>query len=209
MALPIYYSSVNPIANAWFSQKERTMATAILGLAVPIGAALGLLLPLIFMAGENELTPPAEVQKSFHKMNFYQNIYLTVSTLLLLVLIRTKPRNPPSEAALQQAPRRRMDKMVFQVFKNKNFMLISLTFGIFWGANIAMCAVMSPLMKGYGYSPTTTSGLALFFIIGAVVGMFTFGLILDRTHKFLLSLRLVSFLATIGFLIGMIVLPLG
>ena len=84
MALPIYYSSVNPIANAWFSQKERTMATAILGLAVPIGAALGLLLPLIFMAGENELTPPAEVQKSFHKMNFYQNIYLTVSTLLLL-----------------------------------------------------------------------------------------------------------------------------
>ena len=99
--------------------------------------------------------------------------------------------------------------MIFQVLKNKNFMLISIPFGIYWGCNIAMCAVMSPLMKGYGYGPTVTSGLALFYLIGSVLGMTTFGLFLDRTHKFLLSLRLITILATLAFILGMIVLPLG
>jgi hypothetical protein len=57
MSAPIILSSVTPVCNKWFGDKERSSVTAILGLAGPVGAILGLACGGLFFLSVSYDTP--------------------------------------------------------------------------------------------------------------------------------------------------------
>ena len=53
---PILLSTVIPICNRWFGDKERSIAAALLGMPTPLGAIVGLVQAPIFFIGIDNMT---------------------------------------------------------------------------------------------------------------------------------------------------------
>lgn len=150
---PIILSAVTPVCNKWFGDKERSTATAILGLPSPLGGICGLVMGGVFFLGVS-YTTPLETVASLERMIWWQNWYITGSTILLCLVIRDHPKIPPSAVALQNAPVKKLDKMIFEALKNKNYVIITLEYGIFYGVYLSLGALLSPIFEPYGYSNT-------------------------------------------------------
>jgi sugar phosphate permease len=193
---PIILSAVTPVCNKWFGDKERSTATAILGLPSPLGAVVGLVMGGVFFLGVSFSTP-LETIHSLERMIWWQNWYITGSTILFCLVMRDHPKIPPSAVALQNAPVKKLDKMIFEALKNKNYCIIILEYGIFYGVYLSLGALLSPIFEPYGYSNTEISMLGVEFIISGVISCMVVGCLLDRYSKFLVTLRVVCWGSTV------------
>jgi len=150
---PIILSAVSPICNKWFSDKERSTATGILALPSPLGAIVGLVLGGVFFLHVSYDTPD-ETIRSLERMIWWQNWYITASTILFCFVIKDKPEFPPSAVSLEDAPVKKLDKMIFEALKNRNYMIICIEYGIFYGVYLSLGALLSPIFEPYGYTNT-------------------------------------------------------
>lgn len=83
------------IAIIWFGDKERSIATTICSLGGPLGCIIGFVIPIFFLTVDPLVTP----EKSKEEMGvyiFWQTVIVTVLSAPILLLIRNKPKNPPS-----------------------------------------------------------------------------------------------------------------
>lgn len=134
---------------------------------------------------------------------------MTISALLVLVLMRSEPKNPPSSVALQKPPPRRFDKMIFEALKNKDYVIIIYNYGVFYGIYIALGALLSPILSPYGYSGLDIALVGIFFISCGVIGIFVYGFILDKYKKFQLLFRLIGIGGGLCVCMTVFVIPLG
>lgn len=71
LANPIFYSSVTHLCNKWFGDTERSIAAALLGLAMPAGGIVGLIMGPLYLKGvEVDVTPNSVIVRDFQRMVF-------------------------------------------------------------------------------------------------------------------------------------------
>ena len=99
--------------------------------------------------------------------------------------------------------------MILEALKNRNFVIISIEYGILYGVYLALGALLSPLFEPYGYTSTQISILGVEFIVAGITSCMLVGCFLDYSSKFLLSIRVICWSSTIVALVLTFVFPYG
>ena len=81
-------------------------------------------------------------------------IIITAMCLPVIIFYRSKPAELPSAAAkYQMTAKFEFVKDMKELFKNTNFILLSITYSIVYGIFCCLGAILSNFMKPYGYTP--------------------------------------------------------
>ena len=87
-------------------------------------------------------------------MIWWENWFITISAFFFCLIIRDNPKIPPSSVALQNAPVKKLDKMIFEALKNRNYVLIIIIYGINYGVYLSLGALLSSMLEPYGFTNT-------------------------------------------------------
>ncbi|KAI9032874.1 major facilitator superfamily domain-containing protein [Phycomyces nitens] len=185
---PFILNSSTPYASLWFSSNGRSSASMVSGLANAVGMAVAdLILPAIVL------------DSSDMWMGFLIIACATTAILVPTIFIPVKPKTPPSYSALTK-----MDHAipfrtaVIQLLKNRDFVIIFITFGIACGLFSTVTSLMTQIVSPYGVSVDDAGFLGAAFIIAGIVGAVLVGLFVDRTMKHKLVLK--AFVPMVGFM---------
>ena len=72
--------------------------------------------------------------------------------------------------------------------KNKNFLLVLISFTLIYSIYGAIGFLINPLLKPLGYGTTQMSSIAMLIVLIGTFAAMTTGIILDRTNKYKLTL---------------------
>jgi MFS family permease len=136
-------------------------------------------------------------------------VLTTIASLVLIFVIREKPKHPPSKVALVQHGEEGVCKTYKELFKMRNYMILVFVFTILFATYIALATIIDPLLLPYGYAPGLIALMGVFFIIAGVVSTMIIGCLLDKTKKYLLTLRLVTFLSFLAASFAYFVFPMS
>jgi len=78
------------------------------------------------------------------------------------------------------------------IIKNKNYLLLTVTFTFLYGLYTSLGAVVSSITSPFGYDSFDNSIFGASFIFCGVVGSFIIGVMLDKYAKYKLTLNIIS-----------------
>lgn len=131
-----------------------------------------------------------------------QNVFATVICVLFCFVIRDRPVHPPSLVALKQQEDENFCEMLLNAIKNKQFVLIMLIFGCLDGVFIGIGVVLDPFFKALGFGTSQISALGGIFVICGVLSALVIGYVLDKTSKYLITMRSICISSTLLFIVG-------
>jgi FLVCR family feline leukemia virus subgroup C receptor-related protein len=178
------------VANVWFGDKERSIATTIGSLASPVGNVLGFVLPLWFFVSVDKNTKwtvplQEKVRGEFKTYILYQNIIITVCCVPILFLMRNKPKIPPSITGYRDTKAPLQFCNNFKVLMtSKNFLMIMGSFSLCYSIYSTLGGVVGPLTGAFGFDSKDTSIFGVVFIVMGLAGSFTHAIILDKYKRF-------------------------
>ncbi len=110
-------------------------------------------------------------------------IMISSAFLLILTLLREKPRVPPSAAAT--APRLRFWASLKHLFCTCNFILIFFSSSLIMGAHATLTGISEQLFDVFGYrdAPLFSSIATSLIYCSGFASSFVFGWIADKTKK--------------------------
>ena len=85
-----------------------------------------------------------------------------------------------------------------ELLKNKSYLLLVISFTILFGFVGGVGNILSPLFEPYNYTTGEITLLGSGFVLAGTIGAIVVGLILDKTRKYLLLLRVVCWASCIG-----------
>ena len=208
LAYPILLSAITLICNKWLGDSERTVITQLCGLAIPIGTIVSFVLSGIIFSDPDTLIAETKT------LVLVQNIWITSFASLLFIVIRDKPESPPSAVATQDQPRRNLALIFKEVFKLRSYVLLLVVFGLIDGSFISFSSIMSVLFAHYNLPGQpivySTGWISMYGGVTAVFGVMSSmicGCFLQRTHKYLLTIRIVCLLTTVMISVGLYTIP--
>ncbi|KAI7799976.1 putative feline leukemia virus subgroup C receptor-related protein 1, partial [Triplophysa rosa] len=192
------------IASVWFGPSEVSTACATAVLGNQLGVAIGFLLPPV-------LVPNTADDKELMGHNISIMFYGTagVSTLLFFLtafVIRDRPPLPPSkaQAVLSTSPAEDYSykKSIINLFKNKPFILLLITYGIMTGSFYSVSTLLNQMIITYYPKQELNAGrIGLTLVVAGMVGSILCGLWLDRTKMYKMTTFIVYFLSFTGMLV--------
>lgn len=87
MACPLFFNMITLFCNEWFPDNERTLATAICGISIPLGNLLAFFMSGLMFRGIKE-SSPTEARHLVDRMIWVQNIWITIVTVPYFILLR-------------------------------------------------------------------------------------------------------------------------
>ncbi|KAA0708413.1 Feline leukemia virus subgroup C receptor-related protein 1 [Triplophysa tibetana] len=199
------------IASVWFGPSEVSTACATAVLGNQLGVAIGFLLPPV-------LVPNTAGDKDVMGRNISIMFYGTagVSTLLFFLsafVIRDRPPLPPSkaQAVLSTIPAEDYSykKSIINLFKNKPFILLLITYGIMTGSFYSVSTLLNQMIIASKKYPLNAGRIGLTLVVAGMVGSILCGLWLDRTKMYKMTTFVVYFLSFTGMLVFTFTLNLG
>ncbi|KAF2465487.1 MFS general substrate transporter [Lindgomyces ingoldianus] len=177
LAQPFALAAPTRYSDLWFTESGRVSATAVASLANPFGAALA------------QLVVPFWATKASEVPNMV--LYVAVITTIATVpgfFIPAKPPTPPS--ASSHLPKINLQESVYKLANSSSFWLILAPFVIYVGSFNAFSSLINQILYPYGYSESE-AGIcgALLIVVGLVTAAIT-SPILDRSHAYLLGIKL-------------------
>ncbi|KAI0668890.1 MFS general substrate transporter [Trametes maxima] len=171
MSVPIFQIIVPSYSQKWFDLKGRTTATMIMGVANPVGNALGQLIPPLVTDPRQSLLVMAIVFSAAAPAVF---------------LVGNAPPTPPTFAGSQEHPSLsslarallgrtpREDYTYMSMRQRVDFAIITVVFGVLVGVINAFTVLTAQHFEPYGYSDTI-SGLmgAVLLLVGLVAAAIT------------------------------------
>jgi predicted MFS family arabinose efflux permease len=97
--------------------------------------------------------------------------------LLVLIFMREKPPTAPSSTQSSQSPDLKSE--IKAVFKNKNFIILMVSFGIILGMMNTYGTIIGILTSALSYGPEAASVFGAVFIIGGIIGSAVFGILVE------------------------------
>mmetsp|Transcript_33741 Transcript_33741/g.41649 ORF Transcript_33741/g.41649 Transcript_33741/m.41649 type:complete len:284 (+) Transcript_33741:245-1096(+) len=207
----IFLNSQIIIANKWFSDKERAIAMAILNVSTPIGQIVSFALTGYLFAGIDQSLLSSEefskqVKSSTEALIVAQNIPFIIFFTLFQIVIRDKPETPPSAVAAAPPTEHSYCENFALLWRNKNFMIMALSYAIVYGVYVAIGTFMSNVLNPFGFTPTEISIAGGAGLAAGVISALLVGCYLDctahykRTHIVLSGLTLLSFILVLPML---------
>lgn len=189
------------LAAQWFHAKEVSTATAIAIFGNQLGIALGsLITPMVVQNHKNLDDIGAGMSSLFWAMA----IMTTIPFILIVILFEEDPKVPPSTTrALQKLQQTEVEEGFLQpikrLFKNKQYLLLCNTYGLNVGVLNALGTLLNQIYLTHfenGEQDAGRIGLAL--TLTGMLGCISFGISLDKTHKFKETTVIVYFLSMCG-----------
>jgi len=95
---PLIMGSVSLLSATWFSEEERTTATAVAQTSNGLGTTIGFLNPILFDIKDSTIPSVSRVSYIF-----YTTAIISVAPLLCIPYIPSKPDHPPSRSQSEKA----------------------------------------------------------------------------------------------------------
>lgn len=177
------------ISANWFSAKTRGAVTQNLSLVLNVSLVIGILIPGIFFHNfaPDVLKPETitEGRNRTWKLMLVETILAILCFLPNIFLQDNKPPTPPSESG--NIVRQPFKEAIPRMLKNKNFILMLLAFGCFFGIFNAISIVLSYLIKPFFKAQQLSLAVSAVGgspVISGIIGVMVIGPIQRRQGKF-------------------------
>jgi sugar phosphate permease len=201
-------NGVSKLATAWFGDGERGLATALGSLTTPIGCIVGLVMGPIFVA---EYKDGGDVSRAQQEIGHYMMISGGITTCMclpLLIFFEERPEKFPSKSAkFSSSQKFNFMSDLKLLATNRNYILICLNFAMLYGVYTCLGAIINNVTSPFGYTSTDSSIFGGIFIFCGLSGSFTVSSYLDKSPKYLRTLRMICFGTLIASTIFLFVLP--
>jgi len=210
---PFGFNAISLLANVWFGDSQRATATSLMGLSDIIGALATFIIQAILSSYGffNSRLDDATIRKQTYIVMIYEGTATIVIALLYICIIREKPEKPPSKAAElgEQEVKLGMWKDVAMLFKNINFVCLMSSYSIIYSVINSMMDSISPLFHGYYDDERFISTIAIIQIVTSLITELASGFWLDKTKRYLCTLRTTVVASTIVTIALIFIVPLG
>jgi hypothetical protein len=152
-----------------------------------------------------------QIKKQTNLLMVYEGAFIVVVCLAYLFIMKEKPEQPPSKVAeeVELEDSIGMWKDASTLLKNKNFVCLMLSYSLVYAVINSMMDAISPLFSSYYAKEDFISTIALIQILTSIVTELLTGPYLDRTKRYLCTLRTTVF-ATLGMTFALIfIIPTG
>lgn len=136
LACPLVYNVITQFVNAWFPDKERSLAASICGLSIPGGNLIAFILSGYIFKGIEHMDSE-EVQKSLQNMILFQNLWITVICVPYFLIIRDKPEYAPSLIALESSKEMHFCHSIREALRLPQYVKLVVAFALLQGSFIA------------------------------------------------------------------------
>ncbi|KAF8475938.1 major facilitator superfamily domain-containing protein [Kalaharituber pfeilii] len=176
-AQPFVLNAPTYFSDLWFTSQGRISATALASLANPFGAAIGQLVNPFLATKASEIP----------NMVLYTAIIATVPSLLALLI----PSAPPTPSCASSAQKKLALKQSLRVVARcKDFWIIFSLFAVYLGFFNAFSSLINQILEPYGYTPDQAGYVGAVLIVVGLIASAILSPIFDRTHAFLLAIRI-------------------
>ena len=132
---------------------------------------------------------------------------MTVCISFIIIFARERPPTFPSYSASRKQEHGRTRVEVRKLMKNKNYMILSLTFGCLYANTHSIGAIISSLTEPYGYTGKNNALFGGIFIISGIIGSVIAGVVLDKLKKFKFIVLMITVVSVIGTGLAFLTLP--
>nr|XP_048305179.1 feline leukemia virus subgroup C receptor-related protein 2 [Myodes glareolus] len=191
------------IASVWFGADEVSTACSVAVFGNQLGIAIGFLVPPVLVPNIKD-----QEKLAYHISIMFYIIGGVATLLFILVIIvfKEKPKYPPSRAqslsyALASTDASYLSSIV-RLFKNLNFVLLVITYGLNAGAFYALSTLLNRMVILHFPGEEVNAGrIGLTIVIAGMVGAMISGIWLDKSKTYK-ETTLVVYIMT---LVGMVV----
>lgn len=189
------------LAAQWFSARELSTATSLGIFGCQFGIALSFLFTPMVVKNHNNLE---DVGTDLSYLFWAIAILTTVAFVLVVILFKDDPKLPPSETrALQKLNRAEREEdfvgTIKRLSKNVSYVLLCNTYGLNIGVLNAVATLLNQIYLVHFENGEEDAGrIGLAMIVTGMLGSVSFGIILDKTHKFKETTVVVYFLSLCG-----------
>ncbi|CAB0036070.1 unnamed protein product [Trichogramma brassicae] len=175
------------VAAKWFASDELATATSLGIFGPQLGVSLSFLLPPIIVKNHVEVD---DIGPDLAYMFWWIAGASTVSLVLMAMFFEEEPKLPPNATIAIQKSSQSQNKEGFmkpmkRLFTNKSFLILCNSYGINVGIFNALSTLLNPLFLMHFKNGEEDAGrIGLMIVLTGMFGSVTFGVILDRTHKF-------------------------
>ncbi|XP_018393182.1 PREDICTED: feline leukemia virus subgroup C receptor-related protein 2-like [Cyphomyrmex costatus] len=175
------------VAAQWFPSTQLSTATSLGIFGNQLGVALGFLLGPIIVKNHNNLN---DIGKDLSRLCWMVAIVSTVAFALILTLFQKEPKLPPSETRALQKMNRTKEREKFiepikRLCRNKSFIMLCNSYGLNIGVFSAVSTLLNQIFLVHFENGEEDAGrIGLAIILTGMAGSVSFGIILDKTHKY-------------------------
>lgn len=173
------------LAATWFGPNQVSTATSIGVFGNQVGCAAGFLIPPLIVPNSESLE---DVAHDLGVMFYLWAGFTTAIFIVIVLTFRAKPPRPPSKAQMlaeQMGLEVNYSKSLLNLLKNKNFILLTVTYGINTGCYYGFATLLNPIILYYYPGREQAAGtIGLTLVLAGVVGSVFGGLWLDKTKTF-------------------------
>ena len=176
------------VASIWFSEKERTLATATMTNASNLGIALGFLL--------SPLCVPVPTKDNMLLLFGHQTGVCGLVLLGIYLFVDPKPDTPPCATANMQAEPVAVGRALRALIKNKPFVLLSIAVGLGQSVFGGVCVVLTQILKPFGVSENEAGWIGFVGVQTGIIACVGFGIVIDRLRFYKMPLLMIFLGAT-------------
>ncbi|CAF3679112.1 unnamed protein product [Rotaria sp. Silwood1] len=178
---PLFLNLVALFAARWFAPQQRDIATAIGSMAMPLGGAIGALLPsLIVTDGVSS--------HSFFILLTIEAAITTLTTLLVIAIFRSEPPSPPSPSE-EHHQSINVKQDLGRLFINSHYLILLFGFSFGFAAFLSITTLAYQLIQPSGYSSENAGVFGATLITAGLISSYVVGIIMGRTHAYRLLLK--------------------
>jgi FLVCR family MFS transporter 7 len=115
--------------------------------------------------------------------------FTVLTTVLVIIIIRSEPPSPPSPSE-EQHLKINIKKDFIGLLTNCQYLLLLFGFSFGYGIFSAITTVLEQLIAPFGYTSSDTGVFGAIVIITGLINACVAGVIMDRTHAYRLILRI-------------------
>lgn len=173
------------LAAVWFGPNQVSTATSIGVFGNQVGCAAGFLIPPLLVPNSESLS---EIGRNLGIMFYIWAGFTTALFIIIIIAFKDRPPRPPSKAQMladQNGQKENYFASLKNLFHNRNFILLTLTYGINTGCYYGIGTLLNPIILFYFPGHEQSAGqIGLVLVLAGVVGSIVAGVWLDRTKSF-------------------------
>ncbi|XP_012280797.1 feline leukemia virus subgroup C receptor-related protein 2 isoform X2 [Orussus abietinus] len=189
------------LAAYWFDAGELSTATSLGIFGTLVGVSAGFLITPIIVRNHENLD---DIGEDLSRLYWYIAVITTVGFILVVLFFQDEPKLPPSKTrAIQKANRNDTKESFLRSMKrlitNKSYLLLCNSYGMNIGAFNVVATLLNQIYLTHFENGEKDAGrIGLAIVVMGMMGSVTFGVILDKTHRFKETAVTVYFLALCG-----------
>ncbi|NXA84221.1 FLVC2 protein, partial [Thryothorus ludovicianus] len=199
------------IASVWFGSHEVSTACSLAVFGNQLGIAAGFLVPPVLIPNVEDVEKLA-----YHISIMFFMTAGVASALFILVIIvfKEKPPNPPSraQASIQSRPTAENSfvQSILRLLRKANFLLLMVTYGLNAGCFYALSTLLNRMViRHYPGEEVNAGRIGLTIVLSGMAGALISGIWLDKTKTYKQTTLVVYIMSLVGMIVYTFTLSLG